>query len=693
MHARFVSPPADCRPLQFTPPFEEWCGTDQEATRENLNRLRGLGMRGIVLNVSLEDYLCSESAWETFHRGIRIAADMGLGIWIYDEKGYPSGAAGGLVLKWFPEGEAAGLVRSRDAHGKLRYETVRLYEGTHATENFYQQRPYINILDPEAVRTFLKVTHERYARALDPIGQYVEAFFTDEPSLIAAYIPRGKTYPPTLPWHPRVPGVFLARKGYDLAPHLESLFADTGEIDRQIRCDFYEVIGDMCAETYFGQLQSWCHKHNVLSSGHLLGEETLYWQTLFEGDPFACYGKLDIPGIDMILSDPGRILREKYFLVPKLGSSAARLQGKRRLMCEISDFLGAMDGRHATLQQMNCTAGALTGLGVTDFVSMYQPPIPPLPGVVNASWPNPAPLSEEEFKVYADHAARLRVVFSQGDIETRTAVLHPLLTFRAHFTPSDRSMYEPHPNDFLEFVDVSFTNLCRDMLQRQMDFDILDERSLADARVEEGTLAIGNQRYEAIVLPPMDTARLQTMETIARFVEGGGSVFANALVPAFAAEGTQYDERIRELTIKIGGGTGGGARGGTTGGAIHGEGAVAGAMGGGDTGGADRSQGQLDVLDALMSRIPANCDLAPSSRQILCTRVSGPEGPTYLLVNSAPEEYRGACTFQATGIAMILDPTTGETSTPETDTTGPASTQIRLFMKPYQTLFVEFRSE
>jgi hypothetical protein len=683
--------------LQFTAPFEEWCGTDEDATRLNLVHIRNLGMRGIVLNVNLQDYLCSEPAWEVLRRGVRMAASMGLGVWIYDEKGYPSGAAGGLVLKEFPEGEATGLVRSPDAGGKLRFETVKLYEGTHATENFYEKQPYINILDPEAVLTFLRVTHERYARALDPIGEYVEAFFTDEPSLITAYIPRGKSYPPTLPWHSRLPGIFLARKGYDLEPHLESLFTDTGEIDRQIRCDFYEVIGEMCAETYFGQIQQWCRTNRVLSSGHLLGEETLYWQTIFEGDPFACYGKLDIPGIDMILSDPGRIMRETFFLVPKLAGSACRLQEKKRLMCEISDFLGGRDGRHANLQQMNCTAGILTGLGVTDFVSMYQPPLPRVPGVVNPTWPGPAPLSEEEYRVYADHCARLRMLFSEGVVETKIAVLHPLVTFRAHFTPSDRSMYEPHPNALLEFVDRSFTDLCRDLLQRQMDFDIVDEGSLADGRIEDGTLAISNQRYVAVLLPPMDTARLQTMETIARFVEEGGWVYTHALVPVYAAEGILHDGRIRELSAKICGGSGASGGAGDTGdtrasGASSASRATRASGGSGVADGAEGTPNRLQVIDALNSRILANCELTPASKEILCTQIFRSEGPAFFLVNTAPDEYRGFCTFHATGRALILDPATGESSAPETELTGPASTQIQLSMRPYQTMFVEFPS-
>jgi hypothetical protein len=303
--------PNSCRLLQMIHPFENWAGTTEEAIRTRLRQAAAAGIGGVVTNVRFENYLRDEKAWETLQLGARIAHEEGFRIWIYDEEGYPSGAAGGLVLEQAPSAEAQGLIRVVDATGNVHYDVITLYEATHATENFYKKRHYINILDPLAVQTFLAVTHDRYAHYLEPIDRYVEAFFTDEPSLISVYIPTDREYPKTLPWHSRLPEEFRARKGYDLLPHRESLFVDTGDIDRKIRCDFYEVIADLCAETYFGGLQEWCHRHKVASSGHLLGEETLVWQTDFDGDPFTCYRKFDIPGIDMITSDPEKIMAKE----------------------------------------------------------------------------------------------------------------------------------------------------------------------------------------------------------------------------------------------------------------------------------------------------------------------------------------------------------------------------------------------
>ncbi len=258
MTEHFQYPPPKYRLLQFLLGYEEWFGEDGATIRENLLRVRDLGIDGLVISVNQKQYLRSEKAWDAFQLGVRISKELGLRLWIYDEEGYPSGAAGGLVLEKDPSLEATGLIYHPDRSEGSRYEVVPLYDGTHATENFYQKRRYINILDPKATATFLEVTHEAYTRHLGDLSQWFEAVFTDEPSLITAYIPTGKTYPLTLPWSRSLPQVFFERKGYDLTPHLESLYRDTGEDYRRIRCDFYEVISELCAENYFGQIQKWC---------------------------------------------------------------------------------------------------------------------------------------------------------------------------------------------------------------------------------------------------------------------------------------------------------------------------------------------------------------------------------------------------------------------------------------------------
>lgn len=657
MSNQFEQPPEACRPIQYVSSFEEWSGPTDEAIVECFRILAKAGVGGLMVNVSFENYLRNEQAWGVLRRGVDRAHKHGLRLWIYDEKGYPSGTAGGLVLAQLPAAEAQGLIRKVDPAGEVHYEVITLYEATHATENFYEKRHYINILDQEADSTFISVTHDQYAEVLKPISEFVEAFFTDEPSLISTYIPKGKDYPRTLPWHSRLPEVFRSRKGYDLLPCRESLFRTTGEIDRKIRCDFYEVIADLCAETYFGRLQQWCRSHSVLSSGHLLGEETLVWQTLFDGDPFTCYRKFDIPGIDMILSDPERIMSQLYFLVPAVAGSAARLQGKRRVMCEISDFFGSMEGHPATLDQMRCTAGILYALGVTDLVCMYPASLRPTKDI------KPTDIPPTEYRGYTDFAARLNYMFTGGKMANRVALLHPMVSLWAHFTPSNRSMYEPHPDPDVRFIDDSFTNLCRNLLQEQIDVDIVDERSLAEARIDSGALSIGEQRYTVLILPPMDTIRTGTMEKIVQFVHKGGSVFAHPLVPKYAAEGPEADNRIGAMVAEI---------------------RAAGALGG-------SSQDAPPLAYLVKSRVPPQCSLVPSSESILCTRLARPEGSAFFVVNVSSKGYSGKATFASILAPVILDPLTGKERKAEWGKSGDAKTWVTLVLRPFESLFILFR--
>jgi hypothetical protein len=661
---QFQNPPETCRPLQLILSYEQLFGETEETIRENLARVKNLGIGGLVVTVNQENYLRSEAAWNVLRLALSISKELGFRLWLYDEEGYPSGAAGGLVLQKDPSLEAVGLIEKMNGAGEAAYEVIPLYESTHATENFYQKRRYINILDPRATAAFIEATHEEYARQLGNVSRWFEAVFTDEPSLINAYVPKGKTYPQTLPWMPSLPKIFSERKGYDLIPHIPSLYHDVGEKDRKIRCDFYQLISQLCAENYFGQIQKWCKRNGVASSGHLLAEETLVWQTYFEGDPFACYRKMDIPGIDMILSKPEKIINENFFLVPILARSAARLIGKREVMCEISDFLGEFENHHATLDEMMSTAGILYALGITELVCMYGSPLFEVLGRDGGNPSQRQMLSAEKYRRYTDFVTRLKLVFSQGQIDTRVAVLHPIVSVWANFTPSDRSMYEPHPNERVRFIDESFTDLCRALLQNRIDFDIVDDQAVAEAEVKDGQLTVGNGRYSVFVLPAMDTVRSRTVEKVAHFAEMGGCVIAHAFVPTYAAEGNENNRKIetwlRDIFRKPGCAVG---------------------------------RTTEEAVRAVRERARANCELEPPTANILCTKLSIDDELLYFLVNTSHQPWDGYCSFDGVGEVSVLDPKSGECRPVDAVHLPGSRRKLELRLGGYQSLLIQFSKD
>jgi hypothetical protein len=326
-------------------------------------------------------------------------------------------------------------------------------------------------------------------------------------------------------------------------------------------------------------------------------------------------------------------------------------------MCEISDFFGMKDKHPATIDQMKCTAGILFSFGVTDLCSYY-----PLSFAAEHEV-KPGEFSTKEYRNYTEFAARLNSLFTTGKIGTRVAVLYPILSLWAHFTPSNRSMYEPHPNPDVRFLDGAFTDLCRSLLQQQIDYDIVDERSLVGASIEGNTLVVGEQRYQVLLLPPADTIRLRTMETILLFVEAGGSVLAHSLVPKHAAEGPQDDTRINDMVKKI---------------------RAAGALGG-------SAPGSPPIGYLVKSRIPPECDLAPSSPDILCTFIRRKEGPAYFFVNVSSRGYTGTCTFRAAGEPFLFDPSTGEDHPLQQEKASGSLLRASLTLHPFESLFVLFR--
>lgn len=219
------------------------------AVRRRLEEIRASGYDGIVTNAEWTgDYLKTAENLRTVVEKAEICRELGLRMWIYDEKGYPSGAAGTATLERFPDAEAKALaavyrvlapgektgiplphghlspvaafgyrfagetltdadldrapVRAVFSDGAFRFEngtaeklfclaffTKPAFEGTHCQHSAYAIRRYADIADPRVGAAFVDNTYRVYADALDEFLRdgTVEAFFMDEPSYMGVY--------------------------------------------------------------------------------------------------------------------------------------------------------------------------------------------------------------------------------------------------------------------------------------------------------------------------------------------------------------------------------------------------------------------------------------------------------------------------------------------------------------------------
>lgn len=104
---QFQHPPAWARILRIN---HGW-SSDAAAREAYVATIGQGGFGGAVTNVSFGDgYVTNPANWDALRSGILAMQAAGLEMWLYDEAGYPSGRAGGLVLDGHPEREARALL-------------------------------------------------------------------------------------------------------------------------------------------------------------------------------------------------------------------------------------------------------------------------------------------------------------------------------------------------------------------------------------------------------------------------------------------------------------------------------------------------------------------------------------------------------------------------------------------------------
>ena len=445
--------------------------------RAQLADFHAHGVYGVVLHPRMGlarriKYL-SPVFFSYIRTAVETAAGLGMTVVFYDEGMYPSGSANGQVAAGRPELVSQGLalvpqprpgdeVLARTADGVLAVRpsggTIR---GVHWGEDDGEPGApaSADILNPEAVRRFIELTHEAYYREFrEYFGSTVLGFFTDEPSIL------GRNTGGMFPWTRGFAELFTAAGGN--VAGLAALFR--GEENQDVRL-YRSMILERENEVYYGALSAWCEAHGVALMGHPDQSDDIERERYFH-----------IPGQDLVyrfVAPERGGLNGRDSTMAKCSADAARLMGRRRNSNECFGACNRDDNPwHLTGEDVKWFLDWLAVRGVNLFIphAFYysiagkrKDERPPDVGPNSIWWPH--------YGQWSLYMRRLSCLMTDAELKTDVAVLC-------------RNR---------ELVPESVAPLFR----QQTGFQYLPESVWPECREEDGALICRGRRYSAVLGP------------------------------------------------------------------------------------------------------------------------------------------------------------------------------------------------
>lgn len=224
--------------------------------------------------------------WLTICRDfIETAAAYGMEVWLYDEFNWPSGTCFGKVMEEDPSFTAQHV---KVKNGVCRIEKTRLSDGRIPDS-------YADILNPDAVDCFIRLTHEVYYKHFAPwFGTVIRGIFTDEPSFLYYNHPAGHSiWNGGYPYFKDAEILYAEKTGRDL-------FADMAEGSEAFLHDYYDLLGERFRDVFVKRLADWCSEHGILLTGHLMSEHDIHSAVSSSGDTISALRRFTLPGMDEI---------------------------------------------------------------------------------------------------------------------------------------------------------------------------------------------------------------------------------------------------------------------------------------------------------------------------------------------------------------------------------------------------------
>ena len=494
--------------------FWMWNGTlDAPKLCAQLEDMHAHGLRNVCIHPfpkGFRDWFPTEMApnyltdgyLDAYAKVVHRAGELGMHAYLYDEGGWPSGGACGLVAASDPKQRFVPREIALDPDGKPRVR-MRAYPKGRA--------PYPSVIERGTTQRFIELTHDAYAKRLDgSIGKTVRIAFTDEPDM-----PKDAAGT-SLAWTSDFDAEFKRRMGYDIMPHVPALIADgehTNAALAKVRIDMMDVRADLFVERYLSPIRDWCRAHGIAPGGHLNNEDTPEFALKqSHGSLLRSLRAMDVPGVDVIwrqLFPAAAGAPAKVNPFPRYAASAMHQNGGRFALSESFGIFGDS----VSPAQMKWIVDYQMVRGINVFVFGYfaqsnakqwMTLFEPHSGPAVPAWD-----FMPHFFRYIERTGRF---VAQGRPGADTVVL---LNTRAFWAGKD---------DAEKAAEAHYA-AARELDAMNCDYDFAEDRDIANAAVKPGgKLKIGAMDYGAIVLPSEEWMLEEAKGKIAEFKAAGGIV-------------------------------------------------------------------------------------------------------------------------------------------------------------------------
>lgn len=484
---------------------------------------------------------------------LQAAKKHDLKMWIFDERWWPSQGVGGKVPPRYAakrlaadaveaEGPApfqaeghsgeryiATLAGRLDAEGKVEGDSIidlhdfvkegklswqppagkwKVMKFTHTQAPALGQGHQLSVdgASRDCTDWFIQTVYQPHFDRFGPdFGKTIPGFFYDEPETRGDW---GTELNATLEeWNVDWKKSYVAYK-FDLS----------GEDDVAARYQYMDAFAETWGRVMYGGMADWCHKHNVISIGHFMEHRYLYVDRWYcAGDMMRLQKYSDMGALDLVCRQmyPGNRPHDIY-QTPKLASSITHVFNKADdvTMCEM--FGGYR--QIITYPQMKWLTDQMQVRGVNFMIPHSFNPRAPFdrdypPYFYNGGFEPRYPL----YRVYADYTSRLSLMLTGGRHVCPIALL---------FGGASKQVGKMvTPEDMTSAIQDSLYDC------DWLPFEVFESK----AEIKDREVALYRERYQVLVVPPVEVMPHATLAKVNEFFDKGGIVIGYGFLPSKSA--------------------------------------------------------------------------------------------------------------------------------------------------------------